>query len=224
MNNELYPLNWETQDVRLGEGRFVHTVRRPTPEEIFDRDKDLQSEIPIGKDGSYSLPDPTATEDVDVKLFDAIVVSSTGYPSGDVPASHKSTVITGLYRREVYIDDDTDVFAYEIPVLEEIGNGDEPDFVITHFMRQPTEEELKKYRRRNSAGEIKPGKRGKQRFVTKSNLKLAVEYYDLWIDRIEGVKLQAESDHGDYIGNIDPLIKRQVLNTLVDKITGSLLD
>lgn len=221
MEKNSYPLDWETQEVRLAEGRFVHTVRRPTVEVIFERDKNMQSEIPIGKDGSYSLPDPTATEDVDVKLYDAIALSATGY-TGEVPASHKSTVITGLYRREVYVDEDVDIFADTVPVTEEIGSGDEPEFTITHLMRQPTEDELKKYRRKNSAGEIKPGKRGKQRVVTKSNLKLAVEYYDLWIEQIDGVCLLAEN--GEYTANVDPLIKRLVVQTLVEELSGKLLD
>lgn len=215
METRLYPLDWETQEVRLAEGRFVHTVRRPTVEEIFDRDRDLQSEIPIGKDGSYKLPDPTATEDVDVALYDKIVTAVSGYP-GEVPASHKSAVITGLYRRDIDVEEGADIFADIVPIVEEIGTGDEPDFVIRHFMRQPTEDELRKFRRRNSAGEIKPGKRGRQRFVTKSSLRLAVEYYDLWLERIDGVK---PAD-----GQVDPLIKRQVVQTLVDAISGGLLD
>lgn len=223
-----YPLDWKTQEVRLDKGRFVHTVNRPTPDQVIDRDKDLQQEIPIGKDGSYKLPDPTATEEVDVPFYDKIKIAATGYPGETVPAVHKAAVITGLYQREIYVPEDTDKFADEIPVIEEVGQGDEPDFTITHWLRQPTEDELKKFRRRNGAGEIKPGKRGRQTFVTKSNLRLMMEYYALWMDRIEGGSIEAGEYRSelreDYIHHVDPLIQRRVVQAFVEAVSGGLLD
>lgn len=218
----LYPLDWKDQEVRLGKGRFVHTVRRPTAEEVLEREKNLQSEIPIGADGSYKLPDPSATEDVDVPFYDKIALGATGYPEGTaVPASHKSAVITGIYRREIYVAEDADIFGEEVPVTEEIGSGDEPDFTVIHWMRQPTEEELKKFRRRNGAGEVKPGKRGRQILVTKSNLRLMMEHYDKWLVRIEGGTSEEVAQPTDLI---DPLIQRRVVQALVDAISGGLLD
>lgn len=221
----LYPLDWDTTTVKLKEGRFRHRVRRPTAEEIFERDAELQSDVPIGKDGSFSMPDPTANEDVDARLYDKLIIEATGY-SGEIPAAHKSAVISGLYLRETAVPEDADPFADEVPVLEEIGQGDEPDFTIVHVMRQPAESELKRFRRRSSSGEIKPGKRGKQRFVTRSTLKNAVEHYDLWLARIEGARLDHTPGYDQLAlkNAVDPLIKRQVVQALVDAVVGSLLD
>lgn len=222
---KLYPLDWETTRVTLKDRRFKHTLRRPTAEEIFAREEELQSDIPIAKDGSFQMPDPTANEDIDAKIYDKIVVSTEGY-KGVVPAAHKAAAFQALYLREVYIDDETDQFADEVPVLEEIGSGDEPDFTIVHVMRQPSESELKRYRRRSSNGQIKPGKRGKQRFVSQSTLKNAVEHYDLWCVGVHGATLKNLPNFHpvELKYNVDPLIKRLVVQTLVESIIGSLLD
>lgn len=223
--DRLFPLDWETTVVKLKEGRFKHELRRPTSEEIFARDADLQREIPIAKDGSFSMPDPTANEDDDAKIYDLLVQNTDGY-TGDVPVAHKAAAFNGLYVREIYIDDDADVFADQVTVLEEIGSGDDPDFTIEHIMRQPTEAELKRYRRRSSSGEVKPGKRGKQRFVSRSTLKNAVEHYDMWCVAISGARLKsdANADAAALKAAVDPLIKRQVVQTLVEAVVGNLLD
>lgn len=221
----LYPLDWETTRVTLKDRRFKHTLRRPTPEQIEAREEELQSDIPIGKDGSFQMPDPTANEEIDARFYDLLAVEAEGY-KGTIPAAHKAAAIQGLYLREIYVDDDADQFADEVPVTEEIGQGDEPDFTITHVMRQPTEAELKRYRRRSSNGQIKPGKRGKQRFVSRSTLANAVEHYDLWCVEIRGVTLKAtpQFDQADLKNAVDKLIKRQVVSALVDAIVGGLLD
>ena len=156
---KLYPLDWETTRVTLKDRRFKHTLRRPTAEQIFAREDELQSDIPIAKDGSFQMPDPTANEDIDAKIYDQIVVTTEGY-NGNVPSAHKAAAFQALYLREVYVDDETDQFADEVPVIEEIGSGDEPDFTIVHIMRQPTESGLKRYGRRSTNGQIEPGNRG----------------------------------------------------------------
>lgn len=221
-----YPLDWETTTVKLKEGRFKHKLRRPTAEEIFEREESLQSDIPIGKDGTFSMPDPTATEEADAAFYDKLIISTEGY-TGDVPAVHKAKAIQGLYLREIYIDEAADPFAPEVAVIEEIGSGDEPDFTIVHIMRQPTEGELRRYRRRSSAGEVKPGKRGRQRFVSRSTLKNAVEHYELWCQRVEGVRFDEKNilpDALSFKAGVDPLIKRLVVQELVEAIVGGLLD
>lgn len=225
VRSDLYPLDWETTTVKLKEGRFKHKLRRPTADEIYAREEDLQNEIEIGKKGNFQMPDPTASEDADAKIYDLIKIETEGY-AGTVPAAHKAAAFQGLYVREIYIDEETDVFGEQVDVLEEFGTGDEPDFTIVHRMRQPAESELKKYRRRTATGEIKPGKRGKQRFISRSTLRNAVEHYDLWCIDVDGVRLDrtASADSLARIAAVDPLIKRRVVQTLVEEITGSLLD
>ena len=224
----LFRLDWDESVIRLGDGRFTHTLRRPTLEQLLERDRGLQTEIPIGRDGSYQMPDPTAAEDVDARLYDQLTVSTTGY-GGNVPTSHKAAAIRGLYQREISIADDADIFGDEIAVTEEIGSGAEPDFTITHVLRQPTEEELRQYRRKKAtSGEIKPGKRGRQIFVTRSNLKAAAAFYDQLMTAVHGAHVGGETFRDDlrpvFVNTIDPLIKKDVMTEFVNKLTQGLSD
>lgn len=226
--NGLFKLDWETTEIDLAKGRFVHTLRRPDPELIAKRDDELQTAIPIAKDGSYSMPDPTLNDEVDAKYYDAIAVSATGY-TGEIPELHKAKAFQGLYLREVAVDEDADIFADEVSVVEEIGGGVVPDFTITHVMRQPSESEIKAYRRKmTGTSEIKPGRRGRQSLVSRSNLKIAMQYYSLWMLRVEGATVNGEtysSENRDaFLATVDPLIQRHVVTTFANAITNELLD
>lgn len=224
----LYPLDWQTTDIKLAKGRFTHTVKRPTTEMILAREDELDTEIPIAKDGSYNLPDQTAVEESDAKVYDKIKTEATGYNDREIPILHKAKVFQGLYQREVYVDEDVDIFDDEIPVTEEIGDDDEPDFTLRHILRQPDEKELRKIRQSFRGGKMTPDKRGRQKFVEKSNLRKAMTYYSTYLNRLEGAKVGEQPFHterkAEFIANVDPLIQRRVVKALVEKLTGSLLD
>jgi hypothetical protein len=221
-----WKLDWSSQDIKLGQGR-VATLRRPTTDEILQRDAELQSEIPIGRDGGYALPDPTVNEEVDAKYFDLVKVGVTGY-DGDMPEQHKATAFNGLYAREIYVDEEYKPGDDNIPVLEEIGTGAAADFTVLHLMRQPTEGEIKLYRRKSAQGEIKPGKRGRQKFVTQSNLRTAMSFYSQWLTSISGATVGGKEFSADdrpaFIAHVDPLIQRQVVNAVVEAFTAKLSD
>lgn len=222
-----YKLDWETAEIKLAKGRFVHTLRRPTAEQIFARDKEIETETSVGKDRSFSLPDQTAFEDVDAKYHDELAVSVTGYP-GDVPARHKAAAFNGIYQRECSVEENADLFAAEITVLEEIGTGDEPDFTVRHTLKQPTEQQIRKYRQRSEGGEMKPGRRGKMIYRPYSNLKLAAQMYDELLVAIDGAHVSGKTfsaeTRSEFLAAVDPLVKRQVVSTIVEKISSSLLD
>lgn len=229
--SDAYPLDWEQTTIDLGKGRKL-TLRRPTQAEILARDAELQTEIPIGKDGGYSLPDPTLNEAIDAKYFDKLLVGTEGYEAKGfdllIPEQHKAAAFNGLYQREVYVDDDFDFDQDKILVLEEIGTGVEPDFTVAHIMRPPTESELKLYRRKSATGELKPGKRGRQIFKTSSNLKTAMSFYSQWLLDIEGATVGgsrfSEGMRADFLQHVDPLIQRQVVNAVVEAYTAKLSD
>lgn len=233
MENELktidgmYPLDWRTTDVKLGKGRFVHTLRHPTREEQERYDAALQTEIPIGKDGAYKMPDPTENEIPAAKLHDEICEAATGY-TGDIPTRFKSAAIQHLYRRELDIDSSSSIFDDVVFITEEIGAGDVFDFRIVHELRQPTEEELRQYRRKTSAGEMRPGKRGRQIFVTKSDLRSACDFYDKWVVRISGATVggagYTDETRAEFLNAVDPLIKRMIIQTFAAKLNEALLD
>lgn len=224
----LYALDWQQTTIDLGKGRRL-TVRRPTQAEIIARDAELQTEIPIGKDGSYQLPDPTANEAIDAKYFDLLKLGDEGYGyAGTIPEQHKSAAFNGLYTREIYVDESFDFEAAQVVVLEEIGSGVEPDFTVVHVMRQPSEAELKLYRRKSAGGEIKPGKRGRQIFKTSSNLKAAMSFYAQWLISVEGATVDgreySDAERAAFIAHVDPLIQRQVVNAVVEAYTAKLSD
>lgn len=225
----VYPLDWKTTEIRMGKGRFTHTLRRPTAEELFKREDRRQSAIPIAKDGSYGMPDPTLAEAANAELYDAICVEASGYTS-DVPQLHKSLAVENLWaKREYSVPDDADVFGDEVPVLEEIGGDIDADFTVRHILRQPTEGELSRYRGRASQNiEIKPGKRGRQQLVSKANLRALAAFYDQWIVRIEGAAVGGRTWSGDarneFIECVDPITKRAVVGTFIDKLTDELSD
>lgn len=224
----LYPLDWKTTDVNLAKGRFNHTVSRPTPDMILAREDALDTEIPIAKDGSYSLPDETAVEELDAEVYDKLTTAADGYGDRPIPTIHKAKVFQALYLREIYVDDDVDIFDEEIPVTEEIGSGDDPDFTLKHVMRQPDEKELRKIRQSFRSGKLSPDKRGRQKFVEKSNLRKAMAYYSQYLVTIVGGSVGGETmnqaNRAAFLANVDPLIQRRVVKAMVEKLTGSLLD
>jgi hypothetical protein len=222
-----FKLDWQDSEIRLAKGRFTHMLSRPTPEMMIAREDELQPEIPIAKDGSFALPDATAQEETDAQYYDRIVIKTDGY-QGAVPVPHKAAAFQGLFRREIYLDPECDIFGDEITILEEIGAGDEPDFIIRHTLRQPTEAELKKCRQSSSGGRLLPDKRGRQKLVTSSNLRSSMRFYNSWLVRIEGATaggaVYSPEKREEFIAQVDPLIQRKVVSTLVDELTGGLLD
>jgi hypothetical protein len=225
--SKLFKLDWESMVIRLRKGRFLHTLKRPEPEILLDRDKEIEVEIPIAKDGSYSLPDPTETEEIDAAYYDKIQIEATGY-EGPIPAQHKASAFQGLYIREIYIPEECDIFGSEITVLEEIGGSDEPDFTITHVIAQPEESDLRKLRKKLSNGHIAPDKRGRQKFVRSSSLKTTMQHYSSWMKRVEGATVAGETYSAEnrdaFLATVDPLIQQRVINVVVEELTGKLLD
>lgn len=224
----LYPLDWKDTEVKLAKGRFSHILQRPSAEMLIEREDELDTEIPIAKDGSYGLPDETANEEIDAKYYEQIKISADGYGGREIPTLHKSKAFQGLFQREIYADEDADIFDEEITVFEEIGGGDEPDFTVRHIVRVPDEKDLKKIRQAFNNGRLAPDKRQRQKFVQKSTLKKAMQFYSQYIQTIEGASVGGEklSDGqlGVFVSFVNPLVQRAVVKALVEKLTGKLLD
>lgn len=218
-----FPLDWQDTEIQLG--KFRHRVRRPTAEEIFERETKLTIEIEIGRDGSYSLPDPASEDDANAWLYDKIALDAHGYPA-DIPTLHKSAVVQALYRHDFYLDENANPFDDEIRVVEEI-EGDQT-IEVHHIFRQPSESELRSYRRRMQSGSIRPGRRGKQMFVMKSTLRSATEFYDQWLRHITNVTIDgqtfSEENRREFLAAIDPLIKRSAVTAFANFILASLQD
>lgn len=225
---KLYPLDWKTTEVRLAKGRFVHTLGRPSNELLLRRADELDIEIPIAKDGSYAIPDLTAQEEIDAKYAEEIRAGEPKGYNGRIPKAHLAAAFQGLFQREIYVDPDCDIFGDEITVIEEIGNGDEPDFVIKHIVRAPDEKELKKVRQKLNSGRLYPDKRGRQKFVEKSNLRSMMSYYSAWLLRMEGVRIGNSpfsiEKRDEFVAETNALTQRRVVQVVVQELTGNLLD
>lgn len=221
-----YPLDWTKTNVAL-HGGCVAVVRRPTNDEILERESEMQVEVPMGKDGGFAIPDPTLNDEIDAKYFDLFKIEVTGF-KGTMMEQHKAEALKGMLQREVYVDEDFELDHETVPVLEEIGNGVEPDFTVLHTMRPPTESELKLYRRKSANGEIKPGKRGRQKFVSRSNLKAAMSFYAQWLVEITGATIDGkgwtDEDRAVFIAHVNPLVQRQVVDAVVEAYTVKLSD
>jgi hypothetical protein len=224
---KLFPLDWRTTEIKLAKGRFVHTISRPSNELMLEREDELDVEIPIAKDGSYGLPDATAQEEIDAKYYDRLNAQAEGY-KGTIPQAHKAAAFQGLFQREIYIDENCDIFGDEIVVIEEIGSGDEPDFVIHHILRGADESEIKKFRQRANNGRLSPDKRGRQKFVQKSNLRSAMAFYQSLFKRMTGAKIGEKPfdqwTKGEVFDYVNALIQRRVVQVYVEALTGNLLD
>lgn len=227
-NQNLYPLDWKTTTVKLAKGRFEHTLNRPTNALLLERADELEVEIPIAKDGSYSIPDATAQEEIDAKYSEKIRASDpTGY-KGNIPQAHSAAAFQALFQREIYVDPDCDIFGDELVVIEEVGSGDEPDYVIKHFVRAPDEKELKKVRQKLNNGQMKPDKRGRQKYVEKSKLRAGMAYYAAWFLRMDGAKIDerafAPERRDEFLSEINALSQFAVVKAIVQELTGNLLD
>ncbi len=224
----LYPLDWNTTEVKLAKGRFTHILQRPTSELILERDALLETEIPIAKDGSYSLPDETASEDIDVKYYDRLANDSHGYGEREIPALHKAKAFQALFQREIYVDESADIFDEEIIVIEEIGSDNEPDFTIRHVLRAPDEKDLKRIRQAINNGRLMPDKRGRQKFVSHSNLRKMMSFYAQYFVRLDGAKIDerpfSDDRREEFIEAVSPLVRRRVVALLVAELSGKLSD
>lgn len=224
---EGFKLDWDSVDISLKGGRFVHTLGRPSHELILERDKKIETEIPISKDGGFAMPDPTETEEIDAECYASIQIDAKGY-KGVIPETHRAAAFQGLYVRSIYVHEDCDIFGDEIVVCEDIGDPDDPAFSIHHILNAPEETDIKKLRRKFNNGRLVPDKRGRQKFVSSSVLKTAMQNYSAWFKGMSGAHCGGENytdeRRAEFLAAVDPLIQQKVVKTVVDELTGGLLD
>lgn len=224
----MYALDLKTIEVTLADGRYVHVVARPSAEMILEREGEINQDIEIDKKGGYALPNPTELEEIDAKFYDRIVVTeATGYERA-IPELHKATVFQSVLERNIYVAEGCDVYGDEITVIEEVGSGDEPDFVIEHKLRGATEAKVKAFRRKNNNRKIDRARNGKQKLVQPSQLKPAMDFYRSLMTGMEGAKVgdQAYSDdvRETFLAHVNPLVQRAVVKAYIEELTGNLLD
>jgi hypothetical protein len=101
-------------------------------------------------------------------------------------------------------------------IRQAIGAGEEPDFVVLHTLKAPTESQLRDYNKRASTATSVSGSR-KRKIRVRTNLKADVELYDALAVAIFGATPPEPR-------MVDPIFKRQAVQTLIASLNASLLD
>lgn len=237
----LYPLDQNEFEIaisiKLAEDRskqLHHKVRRPTMAELLERESQSvteMEEVAPGEDAFH-----TEMDGANSRLYDKIAIQIKGYKAAGVnpaewttptpemlakiPTAHKSTVVSGLYLSKCDVEADNedgfDLDGGSYVVKQEIGAGDEPDYVIRHTLRAPTETERRDYdKAAGKASQVFGSRKRKIRFRT--NLKAEVALYDKLFISLDGATpANPES--------VDPIFKRQAVQALLTSLNASLSD
>lgn len=210
MTVDIYPLDWKTQEIELGQGRSV-TVRHPKPDEILERDRKLMT---IGC--SVNI------DKIDAMCFDLVKIKANGF-DGELFEPQKAKIFNGIYMRRIYVRDDWDQQA-PVPVIEEIGSPgfSEPDFTITHLCRRPSEGEIELWRKLPARLSL-----ASAASHNLSLMKPAMRFYAKWLVRIDGAsvtgQLYTDDRRSDFINHVDPLIQRRVVDAVFDACPADFL-
>lgn len=244
----LFPLDQTENEIKINlkPGADVpvyvtHYLRRPTLTELLDRDKGVVTEIEtLSKSESIINAN---TDAANVALYNKIALAIAGYPLPDgqpkearrnltpelvhkIPASHKLTALRGLYATSCEVEE-SDALVYgldcdTVVIRQDIGWHDEPDYVLRHTLKMPSEKQRLDYARKASQTRyVGTGKKQKIRIVT--DLRAAVELYDVLFASLEGASLSG-GGRAELLNAIDPQFKQQVISALMGVFEESLSD
>lgn len=211
-----------------------HKLRRPSLAELIEREQQSVAEIEEVAPNEDSWTEDS--QSANGRLWDKCIIGVTGYridgqlasdfvavspeTAAKIPLAHKNTAISGLYLSKCTVvageDEGFSLDDATHTIRQAIGADDEPDYVILHTLRQPTEAELREYNKRASTATSVSGSR-KRKLRVRTNLKADVELYDKLAVTITGATPPEPR-------MVDPIFKRQVVQTMVSSLNASLLD
>lgn len=218
---------------------ITHTLRKPTLPELLEHEQQTVRQVQeVAKNEDRIVID---AEKANGNLWDKLVVTIQGYrgfeearePSVEekkqLRASHKSTAFTAMYDASVELEDTQDGLGLsgdKWRIKHGIGPNETPDFIVYHILREPTEDERNKFRRATNQQSLIRGK--KTTIKLSATLKAHVELYDELLDGIEGGTVNgqeyAPERRAEFLREIDPLWKRQVVGCLMESLEAALLD
>lgn len=211
-----------------------HKLRRPTLAELIEREQQSVAEVEeVAPNEDAWHEDSQAAS---AKLWDKCILGVTGYRIGGqlatdfvpvsseiaakIPLTHKATAISGLYLAKSEVekgeDEGFNLDGDTHTIKQSIGASEEPEFVLVHTLRQPTEGELREYNKRASTATSVSGSR-KRKIRVRTNLKADVELYDKLAIALTGATPPEPR-------LVDPIFKRQVVQALIASLNASLLD
>lgn len=219
-----------------------HKLRKPTLQELTERESQIVYEmIEIN-----SREEEMKTDDdvANGKLWDKIILQVRGYRGADdwreltdeekaaMRPGHKSTAIRAMYAGTCEVEGDEDGVSIgpdTWTVKQEIGltKGD-PDYIVRHILREPTEAERSKYKRSASSTSYIKGAK-KARVMVRTNLRAYVELYDalmVVVDHgtVAGQAYLGAENRAQFLAAIDPIWKRQVIQTLMSSLEAQISD
>lgn len=218
-----------------------HRLRKPTLAELIEREQQINYELVEVNSREEQI---NADEDVaNARLWDKIVLAVKGYrginewheptleEKAGMRAGHKFTAIRALYASTCTVEGDDDgvsIGAELWTVRQEIGPNDAPDYVVLHQLREPTEAERIKFKRTSSATSYVKGSK-KSQVRVRTNLKAYVELYDALIEFVSGATVAGHEFGGSiqkpsFLSAIDPIWKRQVIQSLMNNLEAQLSD
>lgn len=223
-----------------------HKLRKPTLEELTEWEKSQAYEtVEITKREDQILADD---ETANARLWEKLIISVKGYEFKDnsdsadwhsltdeqkrlMRSGHKAAAVRGLYLSSCKIEsnwNETISFSPDTwKIRQEIGSSDDP-YVIIHTMREPTESERQKFRKASmTTSFLRAEKKAHVRIVT--NLRAHCELYDSLIERVDGGLVgdqgwELDNPKAAFLKAIDPVFKRQVVQTLMTALEVQLQD
>lgn len=218
-----------------------HRLRKPTLQELNEREDRIVYKL-IG--ASSREEEIVSSEEVaNARLWDAIILKVKGYR--DAPdwhelteeektamrSGHKSTAIRTLYAGTAEIEgaeDGITIGADHWTIRHEIGlSRDNPDFIVKHILREPTEAERLKYNQTSTRTTILKGAKRPQRQV-QTKLKPPADLYDVLIEDVQGGTVNGGEFHNgnrkDFLAAVDPVWKRLVILILMNTLEAQISD
>jgi hypothetical protein len=218
---------------------FAHRLRRPTLEELLERDRAITYEV-IEVDSRQDVIN-FDVEGANARLWDRIAVAVKGYDFGNGPVedwrpigeserqhmlgTHKSRVVLGLYQDETEPVEEDGFSLDTIRIRQTFGTVQASE--VLHFLRMPTEAERLKFKSRSTQTQFIRGAR-KRHETIRSDLKSFIAFYDALILDIQGATVADEpystGRRSAFLASIDPMWKRSVVQSLINSLEANLRD
>lgn len=230
-------------EVRRGETtyHFAHRLRRPTLEELLDRDRAITYEV-VEVDSRQDVIH-FDVEAANARLWDKVATFVRGYDFGDgastaedwrpveeterqrMLGTHKSRVVLGLYQDETEPIEDDGFSLDTLRIRQTFGTVAHSE--VIHTLRLPTESERIKFKSKSTSTQFIRGSR-KRHETIRSDLKTFVAFYDLLLLDISGGTVDgapfATARRAPFLAAIDPMWKRSVVQSLVNSLEANLRD
>jgi hypothetical protein len=218
-----------------------HKLRKPTLQQLKDRESQVKNElITVSSREDEDRTDETVAN---ANLWRKLIVTVKGYKGAPdwrelsdaekdgMKPGHKSRAIAQMYMGACLVeageDDDVSIGAETWTIRQEIGARREPDFIVRHSLREPSQGELEKFK--GSAARmsyVRGSKKPHRKFNT--NLQSYCDLYDAILLSIDGATVDGKTFSPEtrkaFLLQIDPIWKKKIIETLMDTLEGQSSD